>query len=286
MKTVRLIILGTFVLVITFGSFLNSYAQKDQQRSIETKQTAIEAAQQQPKPAPKRNFVTMADFYLKDGKLVFGKLLADDRNKITVERIDDAKVVVSTYSKLEVDSRTINTRRIPEYKYYLDLAEYFSARTWDFRNDPDDFIQAIRCCEKAKQLLAENHSRHKEKIEQINNKIKQLEADRQLWKKQTESRAALKRLEFEAEFDVRLKELGDKITANNGQIEDVIIDIQQDRQKLQDATNAIAADISHQLDMLSERVDYNRRIINYILYRWRRFPPHGWTLPKDLDSER
>ena len=33
------------------------------------------------------------------------------------------------------------------------IAEYFTARTWDFVDDPDDFIEAIRCYEKAKQSL-------------------------------------------------------------------------------------------------------------------------------------
>jgi len=73
MKTVRRITIRTFVLVIIFSCLLNTYAQKNQQQAPETKQITIETPKKPARPAPKRNFIKMADFYLKDGKLVFGK---------------------------------------------------------------------------------------------------------------------------------------------------------------------------------------------------------------------
>ncbi len=116
----------------------------------------------------------MANFYLRDGKLVFGKLVSEEKNKITVERLDESRIVVSTYSKREIDSRTLQVRSIAEAAYYIELAEYFSGRTWDFRDDPDDFIQAIRCYEKAKRFLAETQGPDSEKIDEINKKIEHL----------------------------------------------------------------------------------------------------------------
>ena len=108
-------------------------------------------------------------------------------------------------------------------------------------DDPDDFIQAIRCYEKAKQSVEENQTQSSEKIEQINISLEQLQADRQIWIRETTSRAELKKLEFEAEIETRFKELADKINANSRQVnksmeqlDKIIMDMKNNHQKLED----------------------------------------------------
>ena len=251
MKTTGVINTAAFILVTVFSCYFSMlpylYAQTSQnQRTVKTEQKTPETSPETKKSKPKTSFVKTAGFYLRNGKLVFGKLVSEDKNKITVEQLDEGRVVVSTYSKREVDTRTLHIRKVLEYKYYIGLGEYFSGRTWDFKDDPDDFIQAIRCYEKAKQSVEENQTRGSLKIEQINISLKQLQADRQVWIRETASRAELKKLEFEAEIETRLKELEDKINANSQQVnksmeqlDKIIADMKDNRQKLEKSISEI-----------------------------------------------
>lgn len=270
MKTIGAIKTTACTLVIAFSCcFSNAYAQKNQgQEIVETEPTAIETSQGHTKSRPRMNFIKMTDFHLRNGKLVFGKLVSEDKNKVTVEQLDGSKIVVSTYSKREIDARTLHTKNVPEAKYYIDLAEYFAGRTWDFRDDPDDFIQAIRCYEKAGQSVAETQGRDLEKIEQINKKIEQLQADRQVWIRETSSRAKLKKLEFEAAIEIRIKELEDKVNANSQQVNESIEQLNKITADMRDNISEVNKNLTRQFEILRGQVEFNRRLIN----RWYWYP--------------
>jgi hypothetical protein len=309
MKITYLISTAASMLVLAFSCFSNAYAQKsrdestdatehilqehplaeeiqnenlqkDDKMETQAKQKASETSRKGIGPGPKVTFVKMADFYLRNGKLVFGKLLSEDKNKIILERLDESKIVVSTYSKKEVDGRTLRIRNISEVEYYLNLAEYFSGRTWDFRDDPDDFIQAIRCYEKARLSAQENHIQNTEEIEQINQSLQQLQADRQFWISEAKSRAELKKLEFEAVIETRIKDLEDKVNANSRkldnsieQLDKIIADMKDNYQKLEKSISQINKGLSHQLETLSSRIESNRRMIDDIGRRRYLYPP-------------
>jgi len=263
MKNVAIIITGTFILLIAFRCLSNAYAQTSRNESdIETERGITETPRGSTRP--RMNFVKLVDFYLRDEKLVFGKLVSEDKNKITVERLDGSRIVVSTYSKREIDTRTLHTRTIPEAKYYLELAEYFSGRTWDFRDDPDDFIQAIRCCHKARQSMAGTQRQDSEKIDEINKKIERLQADRDVWVREVESRAKLKKLEFKATIETRLKELEDKVIANSQEVDKITTDMKDNQQKLVRDISEMDAVLSGRLDILEDEVETNSRIIDRI----------------------
>lgn len=285
--------IGILMLVIIFSCcFLGQRAQSVQNQTASETEPKVpeprsseglgEAAGETKKSRAETNFVKTADFYLRDGKLAFGKLISDDKNKITIEQIDEGKIVVSTYSKREVDTRTLRFKNVLEYKYYIELAEYFSGRTWDFRDDPDDFIEAIRCYEKAKQLISE--AQDSEKIGQINDKLKGLEEDRKVWIRETTSRAELKKLEFEAEFENRLKGLEGRINAANQRLDKNITDAKEDYQKLGNSISAMNKDTLQQLNGLKEQVRSNTimiaRIDDYL--RWNPWPS---PLPQQPKSE-
>jgi hypothetical protein len=215
------------------------------------------------------NFVRTVGFHLRTGELVFGKLVSEDKNKVTLEQLEESTVVVSTYSKREIEPRTMQTRSVPEYRYYLDLADYFSGRTWDFRDDPDDFIQAIRCCEKAKQSVQQVQTPDSEKIAEIDAKIKQLQADRQVWERETKTRAELRKLEYEAEVANKLKDLEAKVNAASQRVNDsveqldkAVTDIQENHRRLE----AGLFGIQQQLNMLADRTEINRRLLDP--WRW------------------
>jgi len=250
------------------------YAQTSpNQSTAETVQRTYETAAGTVTLRPRMNIIKMVDFHLRSGELVYGKLVWEDKNMITVEKRDESRIVVSTYSKREIEPRTQETKTVPEYKYYLDLAEYFSARTWDFRDDPDDFIQAIRCCEKAKQSVLETEPPENEKIEQINEKIQKLQADRQVWEREIESRAKLKKLEFEAEIENRLKELENKVNVRSQQVDkslkqldEFTTEIKDNYQRLEQNISGVSQDLSRRLNVLADRVEANTRLIDP--WRW------------------
>lgn len=264
MKHIVTIITGTFILLAAFRCFSNAYAQTARSESnIEKEQTVVETPRKTTRP--RMDFVKMVDFYLRDSeKLVFGKLVLEDRNKITVERLDESRIIVSTYSKREIDARTLRTKNIPEAKYYLELADYFSGKTWDFRDDPDDFIQAIRCWEKAKQSIAGTQGQDSERIVEINKKIKRLQADRKVWVREVQSRAKLKKLEFEATIETRIKELEDKVAASSQQVDETMTNMKDNRQKLERGISEMDRVLSGRLEMLEDVVEINSRIIDRI----------------------
>jgi len=284
MKTTIAIGTGIF-LVIAFSCL---YAQPDQnETAVQNQQTAPQRPRITYRPRAKLNFIKVVDCHLRDGNLIFGKLLSEEKNKITLEQLEEGRIVVSTYSKREIDTRTMNTKNVPEYQYYLDLAEYFSGRTWDFVDDPDDFIQAIRCYEKAKQLVEESQREDDEKIEQIQTKIKQLQADRDVWIRETTSRAQLKKLEFEAEIDAKIDEFEKRIEAGSKQLEesmkhidDVAAEIEANYKNVAAIISEREADLTRQLDILRQRTEINRSLIDQ--WWWLHPPPPlpgGGTTP-------
>ena len=296
MKVTGAISTITFILILAFSCFSQTYARADpnsttaeinpviqrvlrmgaetQQRTAETSQAAKEPSRLRP------NFVKTADFYLRNGQLIFGKLVSEDKNKVTIEQLTASKIIVTTYSRRDIDQRTLQIKNVPAYKYHMDLAEYFSSKTWDFRDDPDDFIQAIRCYEKAKQAIVGTSQVNSERIEQINEAIKELQADRQVWAREVESRAKLKKLEFEAEFQTRLNELEDKINTSSQKVDEsaerldnIIREIQDNRQRLEQSFSMMDQDIRRQLNILASQVEANRRIIDpFYGYLPRRYP--------------
>lgn len=44
--------------------------------------------------------------------LFFGKFVSQDKNKITVERLDENRIIISTYSKREIDIRTLHSKKM------------------------------------------------------------------------------------------------------------------------------------------------------------------------------
>jgi len=287
----------TFLLVLAFGCFSNSYGQADPNTKTVVRvpilqkylKMAAQAEQANESPQntetlkPRTTVVKMTDFYLREGKLMFGKLVSEDKNKVTIEQLEGSTIVVSTYSKREIDPRTLQTRTVPEYKYYMDLAEYFSGRTWDFKDDPDDFIQAIRCYQMAKQLMAATEAQGNERIEQINERIKQLQADREVWTREAQSRAELKKLEFQAEFEKRFKELEDKVNASSQKVNEsverldkVITEMQNNHKKLEQNISVMGQDISRQFNVLADRIEASRRMVDPFYFAPRYRYPYGY----------
>ncbi len=218
------------------------------------------------RPKMRVDSVTVADFYLRDGSTVSGRLLSEDNTQVVVELVEDSTLVTKTYSKREVDTRTLRTRPVLENLYYTQLGEYFAARTWDFRDDPDDFIQAIRCYEKAKQSLQAGGV-NGDRVAEIDKAIKKLEEDREVWTAQVESRAKLRKLEYEAEAENRLKQLERQVVESNESIKNLsetADNMKGDYDKLEETVTGLNKDYAEQLRILQNQIRENQVAINEI----------------------
>ncbi len=200
---------------------------------------------------------------------MFGKLISEDRNKVIVEQVEGSKLIVATYSKRDVETRSLQARNVSASKYYTDMAEYFSGRTWDFKDDPDDFTLAIRFYERSKQLIEGTSQLDREKSKEIDRKVAELEADREVWTKQVESRAKLKELEFQAEYVARFNELESKINesaqmieASIAQIDTVLADVKKNSETLDNNIPAMEQDLRRRMDLLGAEVEANRRLLD------------------------
>jgi len=261
------------IIIVTLASGLVCLSRIGRaQTGREPNQTAAEPNLAVRKSRPRIDSVTIADFYMRDGNAVSGKLISDDKNQIVIEQAVESKIVTVAYSKREVDTRTIATRSVPEPTYYSQLAEYFAARTWDFRDDPDEFIEAIRCYEKAKQsLLAANQP--PEKLAEIDKALKKVQDDRDVWTRETESRAKLRKLEFEAEAENRLKQVEKQVAENSVKvgesvkyIERTAADIKGSYDKLENIVTGMNKDFVQQIRILQAQDTDNRAAINDIYY--------------------
>jgi hypothetical protein len=278
MKRIITTSIATFVWAAALaGGSSNLWAQaRKNEESAGTDRTALEAYRKPKTSRPSTNFVRTAEFYLRNNQFVFGKLVSEDRTKLTIEQLDQSNIVVSTYNRREIDARTLRTKRVPEAKYYQDLAQYFASRTWDFRNDPDDFIQAIRCYEKARQSLVETYGEDFERLKEIEQKISRLQEDRKVWVREVESRARLRKLELEAEAEKKFKELEDKVNASVKQADEAAAEAKNDYQGLERAVSEASRDLSRRVEMLEERMSANTRLLNDFLYGgyyYRRYYP-------------
>jgi len=225
------------------------------------------------KPKAKADSVTMIDFYMRDGNAVSGKLLRDDVTQFVVEQPFGSTVDTKTYSKREVDTRTVRTRQILEWQYYVRLAEYFSAKTWDFVDDPDEFIGAIRCYEKARQSLQAGGA-EAEKIADIDKAIKKVQDDREVWTREVASRAKLKKLEYDAEAENRLKKLERSIAESNAKLNESVKSLDKtadglknDYKNIDKTIGDLNKDMVKQINNLQVQINDNRAITNNLFTR-------------------
>jgi len=266
MKTSGLIITTTVLAVLLLTVVQPNVAAPAQD------ETDLDAnlAQARSAQRPRIEFIRTVDFYLRDGQFVTGKVVEEDKSKITVEQRDGSAIKVLTYTKKEIDSRTVHISNVPEHRFYDQLGDYFAGRTWDFRDDPDDFIGAVRAYEMAK-AAATKSERRQEEIDQIQSKIDKLQADRQTWTEQVRDRAKLKELEFQATFDQRIKDLEKRFDQTTQLLDQALERFdtfakQTDKNfdGLKQNLSDLNGDITGRIRVLEERVENNRQLIDDI----------------------
>ncbi len=266
----RIIIFGVTAAAIILSNICSA-AVSEVNESNEIRSRSVE------RPAvakrPKVEVVTMAEFYMRDGNAVSGRLLSEDNTQVVIEQPLDSTLVTKTISKRELDPRTLKTRPMQEWQYYSRLGEYFAARTWDFRDDPDDFIEAIRSYEKAKRVLQMSGA-DEERIAEIDKAIKKVADDREVWTREVESRAKLKKLDYEPEAENRLKQLEKQAAESNARLNESIkylekstADMKKDYARLEKMISGVNKDLVEQMRILQVQINENRAYINDLYNR-------------------
>ena len=206
-------------------------------------------------PRKKLENVRLTSLYLRNGKLVSGRVVSEDSNKITVAEIIGSQIVVNTYGVRELELKTRSVKIKLEFEHYEELAVYFAGRTGDFRDDPDDFIQAIRFYEKAKYLLADaSPNIYADKIREIEKKIDAINAERKVWIREIKSRTELKQLELQATINERIRELRDENTKYEEQLETIVADMDN----IRDNFDILDRNISWNIQKLEEETMANQ----------------------------
>ena len=269
MTTRTLIIAGT-----AFACLLSVlYAQTDQTQSS-SKQTPT-LAPISPKQPQSDRIVRTKTFYLKDGTVVMGRVISEDRNQITLEHFNQSPVAVYTYAKRQIVARTTHTQIVSELDYYKKCAALFASKAWDFRDDPDDFIQSIRLYEKAKQILSEAAQPDAQEINEIDKKIAQVKADREIWITEAKSRGKLSKLQALAVIDQRMAELKQEIGKNAAEVSAIKQTIGKNykalNQRISDSDRTFE-DLHRRLQRARDEIEKNKRDIDDLDRKYRR---HG-----------
>ncbi len=224
--------------------------------------------------------IRTASFELENGKGVSGKILEDSKLFISLLVPNKGLMVKVKYPKSQIRYR-ITYKSYPEQEYYEVLAGNFLDQTWDFRNDPDEFIQALRCYEKAKEIVEDAFGDDHEKIAFYDNKIKNIEAQRARWFELTKNRAEQIKVEDIAEFDNRIQQLTKQLDTLTNSV-DKILEENQNLSQLQEKFNKSTAYIYQTLKKLEYTSNSNTSDIRDLYDRTKRrnYYGTGYVVPR------
>lgn len=160
---------------------------------------------------PRTNRVRLMTFTLVDSRTIIGRVISEDKIQITVNYPHHGKLVTETFSRQQIIPETVGYRNSLAFNYWKETAEYFVSKTWDFENDPDEFISAIRCYENALEIAKKQRGPDHELVREIEAQIEDLQSQRNRWQAEAKKRAEMKSLEFEAGFEKKFETLTDII---------------------------------------------------------------------------
>ncbi|MGD0785994.1 MAG: hypothetical protein ABR969_09290 [Sedimentisphaerales bacterium] len=158
--------------------------------------------------------VQLISFNLTGGQRINGKLVSEDPYQIEINEVKGSRIVLAIYNKNDVDKNSVIYKTVSELDYWRDMGKYFLQKVWDFQDDPDEYMQAIRCYQKARTIAEDALGSDHKLVAELNEKIDQTEKDMNTWAEQAKSRSDLRKLEMLSTLDVRLQKIEGQINAN------------------------------------------------------------------------
>ena len=158
--------------------------------------------------------VQLISFNLTGGQRINGKLVSEDPYQIEINEVKGSRIVLAIYNKNDVDKNSVIYKTVSELDYWRDMGKYFLQKVWDFQDDPDEYMQAIRCYQKARTIAEDALGADHKLVAELNEKIDQIEKDMNKWAELAKSRSELRKLELLSTLDVRLQKIERQINAN------------------------------------------------------------------------
>ncbi len=168
---------------------------------------------------PAMETVRIISFRLKDGRTVSGRVTSDDRAQVTVSEPVAGTFATTSYSRLDIEPRSIAYQSLSEFQYWLNMGQHFDGRTWDFMDDAEEFAQALRCYQTARDLAAASTGSEGPVARDVELRIGKLLESRKRWIEDAEPRAKMAELEFKITLSTRLDEMSARLASLQNSVE-------------------------------------------------------------------
>jgi len=170
---------------------------------------------------PPMEMIRLISFRLRDGRMASGRVVSDDRAQVTVSEPAGGVFVATSYSRLDMEPRSISYQTVSEYQYWMNMAQYFESRTWDFRDDADEFAQALRCYQTAHKVAVSSMGEGGPVARDVELRISKLLDSRKRWIEDAKPRAEMAELELKSTLGERLDEISNAVNSLRVEVERV-----------------------------------------------------------------
>jgi hypothetical protein len=162
--------------------------------------------------------VQLISFNLTGSQRINGKLVSEDPYQIEIDEVKGSRIVLATYNKNYIDKSSVIYKTVSELDYWRDMGKYFLQKVWDFQDDPDEYMQAIRCYQQARTIAEDALGVDHKLVAELDEKINEIQKDMDKWAEQAKSRSELRKLEVLSTLDTRLQKIEEQISANSDDI--------------------------------------------------------------------
>lgn len=170
-----------------------------------------------------------------EGKTVWARVITEDREYVTISYPENSRIVTNTIHRDMIIENSMVHQNISEFDYWKQMAEYFYAKTWDFQNDGQDFVQAKRCYQNARDVVINLRGKDHAMAKEIDSKISELDREAEKWIEMVKEKVEFDKLEFQSRLQIQMVQFDSTLTDNTLAIEK----IQEDVEKLQEMPDAI-----------------------------------------------
>jgi len=200
---------------------------------------------------------------MKDGRTVSGRVVSDDRTQITVSEPVGGIFVSTSYNRLDIEPRTINYQSLSEYQYWLNMGQLFEGRTWDFRDDPDEFAQSLRCYQTARDLAGSSMGSDSAVAKDVELRINKLLESRKRWIEDVEPRAKMAEYELKSTLSARLDDMNKTLARMQNEVEQ----LNRQRTSIETALANYQRDVDNRLTRMADDIRRNYEYIRDNIYR-------------------
>jgi hypothetical protein len=170
--------------------------------------------------------------------------------KPVAEMLYSGKILPSSYSRLDMEPRSINYQTVSEYQYWMNTGQYFESRTWDWQDDADEFAQALRCYQTAQDLATAGMGAGSTAAQDADERVRKVLESRQKWIETAKPRAEMAELELKSTLAQRLDNINKSLLALQSNVDG----LNQSRANYETSLAAYQRDVNARLDRMSEDI--------------------------------